>query len=138
LHLPGIPPRDQRIQPGQLRAAQFRRAAGHGLGTQRVLAALAVLRQPGVDRLAVQAQHGGHVFGMRTFPDLINCPDPQRLKGLVIQLPAVIVAHKAILPDHKIKVRILLNSLVCARRDPKPRSTGWVQAAAFRIRDRLK
>jgi hypothetical protein len=34
LHLPGIPARDQRIQPGQLRAAQLRRAAGHRPGFQ--------------------------------------------------------------------------------------------------------
>jgi hypothetical protein len=49
---------------------------------------------------------------MSAFPDLIHCPDPQRLKGLVIKLPAVIVPHKEILPDHKIKVELLSNSLV--------------------------
>jgi hypothetical protein len=48
---------------------------------------------------------------MRAFPDLIHRPDPQRLKGLVIQLPAVVVPHTAIAPDHKIKVRLLSNSL---------------------------
>jgi hypothetical protein len=49
---------------------------------------------------------------MSAFPDLIHRPDTQRLKGLVIKLPAVIVPHTPILPDHKIKVRLLLNSLV--------------------------
>jgi hypothetical protein len=52
---------------------------------------------------------------MSAFPDLIHCPDPQRLKGLVIKLPAVIVPHKEILPDHKIKVELLSNSLVGIR-----------------------
>jgi hypothetical protein len=53
-------------------------------------------------RLAVQPQRGGHILGMRGFPDLIHRPDAQRLKPLVIKLPAVIVPHGTILPDHKI------------------------------------
>jgi hypothetical protein len=112
LHLPRILPGDQRIQPGQLRAAQFRRPAGYRLSLQRVLTALAVFRQPGVDRLAVQPQRGGHILRMRAFPDLTHRPDPQCLKGLVIKLPAVVIPHGTILPDRKIKVRLLSNSLV--------------------------
>ena len=107
LHLPRILPGDQRIQPRQLRAAQLRRPARHRLSFQCGLAALAVFRQPGVDRLAVQSQRGGHILRMRAFTDLIHRPDPQRLKGLVIKLPAVVIAHGTILPDHKIKVRLL-------------------------------
>jgi hypothetical protein len=30
----------------------------------------------------------------------------------VIKLPAIVIPHEAILPDHKIKVRLLLNFLV--------------------------
>ncbi|HEY5362083.1 MAG TPA: hypothetical protein VIJ82_31100, partial [Streptosporangiaceae bacterium] len=54
------------------------------------------------------------------FPDLIHRPDPQRLKRLVIQLPAIVIPHGTILPDHKIKVRLLSNSLVtlCQLADP--------------------
>ena len=49
---------------------------------------------------------------MSAFPDLIHRPDPQRLKGLVIKLPAIVVPHGTILPDHKIKVGLLSNFLV--------------------------
>jgi hypothetical protein len=52
---------------------------------------------------------------MRPFPDLTHRPDPQRLKRLVIKFPAVVIPHGTILPDHKIKVRLLLNSLVTHR-----------------------
>ena len=60
----------------------------------------------------MQPERGGHILRMSAFPDLIHRPDPQRFQGLVIKLPAIIVPHTAILPDHKIKVRLLLNSLV--------------------------
>jgi len=73
-----------------LLAAQFRRATGHRLGPQRILAALAVFRQPPVDGLAVQPQRGGYILRMSAFPNLIHRPDPQRLKGLVIQLAAIV------------------------------------------------
>ena len=66
-------------------------------------AALAVPRQPVIDRLVVQSQRGGHILRMRALPDLTYCPDPQRLKSLVIELPAVIVPHGTILPDHTIR-----------------------------------
>jgi hypothetical protein len=49
---------------------------------------------------------------MRALFDLAHCPDPQCLKSLVIELPAVVVPHGTILPDHKIKVGLLPNSLV--------------------------
>ncbi len=49
---------------------------------------------------------------MRAFPDLIHRPDPQSLKSPVIKLPAVVIPHGTILPDHKIKVGLLSNSLV--------------------------
>jgi hypothetical protein len=93
LHLPRIPSRDKRIQPRQLRPAQLRRPARHRLCPQRILAALAVSRQPAVNRLAVQSQRGGHILWVRAFPDLTHSPDPQCLKGLVIKLPAIIFAH---------------------------------------------
>src|ERR1700740_3605559 len=81
-------------------------------GLCRLPPALAVFRQPGVDRLAVQSERSGHILGMSAIGDLAHRPDPQRLKGLVIQLPAVNVPPGTILPDHKIKVGILPNSLV--------------------------
>src|SRR5881392_1687120 len=84
---------DQRIQPGQLRPGQLRRAARHRPGLKRVFPALAVFRQPPVDRLAVQAQCRGNILGMRAGPDLLHCPDPQHLERLVIELAAVVVAH---------------------------------------------
>src|ERR1700751_4442464 len=49
---------------------------------------------------------------MGALVDLAHCPDPHYLKSLVIQLPAVIVPHVSILPERKIKVGLLLNSLV--------------------------
>jgi hypothetical protein len=49
---------------------------------------------------------------MSAFPDLIHCPDPQCLKRLVIKPAAVVISHGIILPDHKIKVELLSNSLV--------------------------
>lgn len=49
---------------------------------------------------------------MRAFPALVHCPDPQCLKSLVIKLPAAVIRHGIILPNHKIKVVLLLNSLV--------------------------
>jgi hypothetical protein len=49
---------------------------------------------------------------MRALFDLAHCPDPQCLKSLVIELPAVVIPHVSILPDHKIKVGLLMNSLV--------------------------
>jgi len=60
----------------------------------------------------VQPERGGHILRMSAVPDLAHRPDPQRLKSLVIKLPAVIIPHGTILPDHKIKVRLLSNSLV--------------------------
>src|SRR5271169_6760977 len=60
----------------------------------------------------MQAQRGSHILRMSTFPDLIHCPDPQRLKGLMIEFPAVVIPHDTILPDHKIKVELLMNYLV--------------------------
>jgi hypothetical protein len=63
----------------------------------------------------VQSQRGGHILRMRALFDLAHCPDPQCLKSLVIQLPAVIVPHVSILPDHKIKVGLLLNFLVTGK-----------------------
>jgi hypothetical protein len=63
----------------------------------------------------VQSQRGGDILRMRAFPDLIHRPDTQRLKRLVIKLPAVVIAHGTILPDHKIKVRLLSNSLICVK-----------------------
>jgi hypothetical protein len=63
----------------------------------------------------MQAKCRSHIFRMSTFPDLIYCPDPQRLKGLMIEFPAIIIPHDTILPDHKIKVELLSNSLVTCR-----------------------
>ena len=60
----------------------------------------------------MQAQRDGHILRMSTFPDLIHCPDPQRLKGLMIEFPAIVIPHDPILPDHKIKVELLMNYLV--------------------------
>jgi hypothetical protein len=60
----------------------------------------------------VQPQRGGHILRVSAFPDLIHRPEPQCLKSLVIKLPAIVIPHTAILPDHKIKVRLLSNSLV--------------------------
>lgn len=57
----------------------------------------------------MQAQRGSHLFGMRAFPDSLYRPDPQRLKSLVIQLPAVIVPHGTIQPDREITVGLLMN-----------------------------
>jgi hypothetical protein len=112
LHLPRVLPGDQGIQPGQLLAIKLRRPARHRLGLQRVLPALPVFRQPAIHRLAVQAKRGGHILWMSAFPDLIHCPDPQRLKSLMIEFPAIVIPHGRILPDHKIKVELLSNSLV--------------------------
>ena len=53
------------------------------------------------------AQAARHRFGMRAFRDPFLRPDPQCLKGLVMQLPAVVVPHGTILPDHKIKAGYL-------------------------------
>src|ERR1039458_9984192 len=90
---------------------------------QRVLPALPVFRQPAIHRLAVQAKRGGHILWMSAFPDLINCPDQQRLKSLMIEFPAIVIPHGRILPDHKIKVELLSNSLV-RRREPGRRRGG--------------
>ena len=57
----------------------------------------------------MQAECGGHILRMSTFPDLIHCPDPQRLKGLMVEFPAIVIPHGTILPDHKIKVELLMN-----------------------------
>jgi hypothetical protein len=76
----------------------------------------------------VQPQRGGHILRMRPFPDLTHRPDPQRLKRLVIKFPAVVIPHGTILPDHKIKVRLLLNSLVTRtgdRTDTNVRCSWW-------------
>jgi hypothetical protein len=60
----------------------------------------------------VQPERGRHLFGMRAFPDPVHGPDPQYLQGLVIQLPAVVVPHGTILPDHAVEVGLLMNFLV--------------------------
>ena len=60
----------------------------------------------------MQAKHCGHILWMSTFPDLIHRPDPQCLKSLMIEFPAIVIPHGIILPDHKIKVELLSNSLV--------------------------
>jgi hypothetical protein len=62
----------------------------------------------------VQPERRGHILRMSAFPDLIHCPDPQCLKRLVIKPAAVVISHGIILPDHKIKVELLSNSLVTA------------------------
>ena len=49
---------------------------------------------------------------MRALFDLAHCTDPQCLKRLVIEFPAVVIPDGTILPDHKIKVGLLLNFLV--------------------------
>src|SRR5690349_17204014 len=49
---------------------------------------------------------------MRARLDLLHRPRPQHLKCAVIQLPAVVVAHRTILPDHPTGVDLLTNSLV--------------------------
>ena len=64
----------------------------------------------------MQAKRGGHILWMSTFPDLIHCPDAQRLESLMIEFPAIVIPHGIILPDHKIKVELLSNSLVINRR----------------------
>ena len=46
------------------------------------------------------------------FPHLVHCPQAQRLQRLVIQLAAVVFTHDPIIPDHKIKVDLLMKSLV--------------------------
>jgi hypothetical protein len=54
-----------------------------------------------------------------TRPSFGTPQDPQRLKGLVIELPAVVVPHATILPDHKIKVGLLSNFLVTPSGHPQ-------------------
>ena len=93
LHLPRILAHDQRVKTAQLRPGQLRRPARHRLGLQRAFPALAVFRQPPVDRLAVQPQRRGNILGMRALPDLLHRPDPQHLERLVVELAAVVVAH---------------------------------------------
>jgi hypothetical protein len=44
--------------------------------------------------------------------NLLDCPQPQHLKGPVIQFPAVVLAHASILSDQTPEVDILMNSLV--------------------------
>jgi hypothetical protein len=45
-------------------------------------------------------------------PDLLHRTHPQHLKRLMIQFPAVVIAHTQIVPDHTTKVDLLMNSLV--------------------------
>ena len=61
---------------------QLRRPTRHRLRLQRVLATLAVLRQPPVHRLAVHPQRRGDIFRMRTRLHLLHRPQPQHLQGL--------------------------------------------------------
>jgi hypothetical protein len=63
---------------------------------------------------------------MRALFDAAHCPDPQCLKSLVIQLPAVVIPHGTILPDHKIKVGILLNSLVTPLGQSGQKADAWM------------
>jgi len=59
----------------------------------------------------MHSQRRSHILRISAFPDLIHRPDPQRLKGLVIKLPAVVIPHGTIMPDHKINFSLLLNFL---------------------------
>jgi hypothetical protein len=82
---------------------------------QRAPAAVAVLPQPAVDRLAVQAQRRRDILRVRALLHLIHGPQPQRFQRLVIQLAAVVFPHDPIISDHKIKVDLLMKSLVNGR-----------------------
>jgi signal transduction histidine kinase len=62
----------------------------------------------------MQPQRFRHIFRMGTGLDLLDRAYPQHLKGLVIQLPAVVVPHTTILPDHPTRVDLLTNFLVGA------------------------
>jgi hypothetical protein len=64
------------------------------------------LRQPPVHRLAVQPQRGSDLLGMRAGLNLLDRPQPQHLKGAVVQFPAVVLAHALILPGRTPKVSV--------------------------------
>jgi hypothetical protein len=105
----------RRVQEGDLLPRQFRRPTRHRLRLQRILTALAKLGQPAINSLAVQPQCLSDLLRMDPGPDLLHRTHPQHLKRLMIQFPAVVIAHTQIVPDHTTKVDLLMNSLVSAR-----------------------
>ena len=89
-------------QPGQLAQlllGEFARPPGHRLGPQRLVALGALLGQPGIDRPPMQAQRGQPRtdLGRRDAPGhLLDRPQPQGLKGLVVELAVVVLPHSSI------------------------------------------
>ena len=96
LQLPRIGPGDQRVEPAHLLPGQLRRSTRHRAGLQRVPAALPVLGQPPVDRAPAHAQRRRDIFGMHPRLDRVHRPQPHRLQGPVVQLPAIVLAHTAL------------------------------------------
>lgn len=60
----------------------------------------------------MQPKRLGHIFGMSPGLDLFDRANPQHLKRLVIKLPALVVPHTMILPDHATRADLLMNFLV--------------------------
>jgi hypothetical protein len=52
---------------------------------------------------------------MRALLHLLHCPQAQGFQRLVIQLATVVFAYDPNIPDHKIKVDLLMKSLVNGR-----------------------
>jgi hypothetical protein len=87
---------DQIGQLAQLGVGQLAPRARRRSRQQRLATPRPGLGQPGVDRLGMDAHRGqpGAHLGRRHAPGhLIDRPQPQHLKGVVVQLPAVVLAH---------------------------------------------
>jgi len=104
LQLPRISPDDQRVQPAQLLPGQPRRPPGHRPRPQRVLPTFPVLGHPAVHGAPGHSQCGGDILRMCPGLDLLDRAQPQHLQRLVVQLPAVVIPHGRIQPEHTIKV----------------------------------
>src|SRR3954467_12593240 len=111
-------------QPGQLAQlllGDLARSPRHRLGPQRLPAFGALGGQPGVDRPPVQAQgrQPGADLRRRYAPGyLLDRPQPQRLKRLVVELAAVVLPHFSMVSRHGPAIKLLTIPLVRVRTSP--------------------
>src|SRR2546421_11930428 len=114
----GIALGDQPGQLAQLLLGELARPAGHRLGPQPLPAFGALGGQPGVDRPPVQAQgrQPGADLRRRYAPGyLLDRPQPQRLKRLVVELAAVVLPHFSMVSRHGPAIKLLTIPLVTTR-----------------------
>jgi hypothetical protein len=121
--LAGVVADDQGVQPAQLDALELGTRPWHRAGAQRLQTAFPVGSQPAEHGGAGHPERLGDGLWVGALLDLPDRTDAQLLKCLVVELAAVVVAHRRSQSRTTAPVQQPVNALVCPLPRSRPRRT---------------